>query len=41
VLAFMPDGLKTEEAGAALNREPIAVPKGYLCAQPSLRSFGV
>lgn len=37
----MLDGFKTEEVGAALNREGIAVRSGHHCAQPSLRRFGV
>jgi cysteine desulfurase/selenocysteine lyase len=35
------DGFKTEEVGAGLNREAIAVRCGHRCAQPSLRRFGV
>jgi cysteine desulfurase / selenocysteine lyase len=35
------EGFKTEEVGAALNREGIAVRSGHHCAQPSLRRFGV
>jgi cysteine desulfurase / selenocysteine lyase len=41
VLSFVLDGFKTEEVGAALNREGIAVRSGHHCAQPSLRRFGV
>jgi cysteine desulfurase/selenocysteine lyase len=41
VISFVLDGFKTEEVGAALNREGIAVRSGHHCAQPSLRRFGV
>ena len=41
VLSFVLDGFRTEEVGAALNREGIAVRSGHHCAQPSLRRFGV
>ncbi len=41
VFSFVLDGFKTEEVGAALNREGIAVRSGHHCAQPSLRRFGV
>jgi cysteine desulfurase / selenocysteine lyase len=41
VLSFVLGGFKTEEVGAALNREGIAVRSGHHCAQPSLRRFGV
>ncbi|HEU5340795.1 family 2A encapsulin nanocompartment cargo protein cysteine desulfurase [Edaphobacter sp.] len=41
VLSFVLDGFKTEEVGAALNREGIAVRSGHHCAQPSLRRMGV
>jgi cysteine desulfurase / selenocysteine lyase len=41
VLSFVLDGYRTEEVGAALNREGIAVRSGHHCAQPSLRRFGV
>jgi len=40
VLSFVLDGYKTEDVGAALNREGIAVRSGHHCAQPSLRRFG-
>jgi cysteine desulfurase / selenocysteine lyase len=40
VLSFVLDGFKTEEVGAALNREGIAVRSGHHCAQPTLRRFG-
>lgn len=41
VLSFTLAGFKTEEVGAALNREGIAVRSGHHCAQPILRRFGV
>jgi cysteine desulfurase/selenocysteine lyase len=41
VMSFVLDGFKTEEVGAALNREGIAVRSGHHCAQPTLRRFGV
>jgi len=41
VLSFVLDGYRTEEIGAALNREGIAVRSGHHCAQPILRRFGV
>jgi cysteine desulfurase / selenocysteine lyase len=41
VLSFVLNGFKTEEVGAALNREGIAVRSGHHCAQPTLRRFGV
>lgn len=41
VLSFVLDGFRTEEVGAALNREGIAVRSGHHCAQPTLRRFGV
>jgi len=41
VMSFVLDGFKTEEVGAALNREGIAVRSGHHCAQPILRRFGV
>jgi len=41
VLSFVLNGFRTEEVGAALNREGIAVRSGHHCAQPSLRRFGV
>jgi cysteine desulfurase/selenocysteine lyase len=40
VLSFVLDGYKTEDVGAALNREGIAVRSGHHCAQPTLRRFG-
>jgi cysteine desulfurase / selenocysteine lyase len=41
VLSFVLDGFRTEEVGAALNREGIAVRSGHHCAQPALRRFGL
>jgi cysteine desulfurase/selenocysteine lyase len=41
VLSFVLDGHKTEDVGAALSREGIAVRAGHHCAQPILRRFGV
>jgi cysteine desulfurase/selenocysteine lyase len=41
VLSFVLDGYKTEQVGAALNKEGIAVRSGHHCAQPILRRFGV
>jgi len=41
VLSFVFAGYKTEEVGAALNQEGIAVRSGHHCAQPILRRFGV
>jgi cysteine desulfurase/selenocysteine lyase len=41
VLSFVLSGYKTEEVGAALNKEGIAVRSGHHCAQPILRRFGV
>jgi cysteine desulfurase / selenocysteine lyase len=41
VLSFVLDGFQTEEVGAALNREGIAVRSGHHCAQPTLRRFGL
>jgi cysteine desulfurase/selenocysteine lyase len=40
VLSFILDGYRTEDVGAALNREGIAVRSGHHCAQPTLRRFG-
>jgi cysteine desulfurase/selenocysteine lyase len=40
VMSFVLDGYKTEDVGAALNREGIAVRSGHHCAQPTLRRFG-
>lgn len=41
VASFVLEGYKTEEVGAELNREGIAVRSGHHCAQPILRRFGV
>ncbi len=41
VLSFNLHGYKSEEVGAALNQEGIAVRSGHHCAQPILRRFGV
>ncbi|WNV04764.1 family 2A encapsulin nanocompartment cargo protein cysteine desulfurase [Candidatus Methylospira mobilis] len=41
VLSFVLDGYKSEEIGATLNREGIAVRSGHHCAQPILRRFGL
>jgi cysteine desulfurase/selenocysteine lyase len=41
VLSFVLDGHKTEDVGAALSREGIAVRAGHHCAQPILRRFGL
>jgi len=40
VLSFVLEGHRTEDVGAALNREGIAVRSGHHCAQPTLRRFG-
>jgi cysteine desulfurase/selenocysteine lyase len=41
VLSFTLKGYQTEEVGAALNKEGIAVRSGHHCAQPILRRFGL
>ena len=41
VLSFTLHGFKSEEVGAALNSDGIAVRSGHHCAQPILRRFGV
>lgn len=41
VLSFVLDGYRSEDVGAALNREGIAVRSGHHCAQPILRRFGL
>lgn len=41
VLSFTLQGFQTEEVGAALNKEGIAVRSGHHCAQPILRRFGL
>jgi cysteine desulfurase/selenocysteine lyase len=41
VLSFILDGKRTEDVGAALDQDGIAVRSGHHCAQPILRRFGV
>ena len=41
VLSFVLDEVRTEDVGAALSREGIAVRAGHHCAQPILRRMGV
>ena len=41
ILSFVVDGCRSEDIGAALDREGIAVRSGHHCAQPILRRFGV
>jgi cysteine desulfurase/selenocysteine lyase len=41
VLSFIMEGQRTEDVGAALDREGIAVRSGHHCAQPILRRFGL
>ncbi|HEY3807693.1 MAG TPA: family 2A encapsulin nanocompartment cargo protein cysteine desulfurase [Kofleriaceae bacterium] len=41
VLSFVLDGHRTEDVGAALDQEGIAVRSGHHCAQPILRRFGL
>ena len=41
VLSFVLDDVRTEDVGAALNQEGIAVRSGHHCAQPILRRMGV
>ncbi|MFT3959890.1 family 2A encapsulin nanocompartment cargo protein cysteine desulfurase [Propionivibrio sp.] len=41
VISLVLDGFKTEEVGAHLAREGIAVRAGHHCAQPILRRFGL
>ncbi|MDO9237287.1 MAG: family 2A encapsulin nanocompartment cargo protein cysteine desulfurase [Aquabacterium sp.] len=41
VMSFTLQGYKTEDVGAALNKEGIAVRSGHHCAQPILRRFGL
>jgi cysteine desulfurase/selenocysteine lyase len=41
VLSFVLDGFRSEDVGAALDEEGIAVRSGHHCAQPALRRFGV
>jgi len=41
VLSFVLDDVRTEDVGAALNQDGIAVRSGHHCAQPILRRMGV
>ncbi len=41
VLSFVLEGYKTEEVGALLNQDGIAVRSGHHCAQPILRRLGL
>ena len=41
VLSFVLDGQRTEDVGAALDKDGIAVRGGHHCAQPILRRFGL
>jgi cysteine desulfurase / selenocysteine lyase len=41
VMSFVLDEYRSEDVGAALNRQGIAVRAGHHCAQPILRRFGV
>jgi cysteine desulfurase / selenocysteine lyase len=41
VLSFVLDGIRTEDVGAALDQEGIAVRSGHHCAQPILRRYGL
>src|SRR6202167_5879866 len=41
VMSFVLDGFRSEDVGAALNRQGIAVRAGHHCAQPILRRLGV
>jgi cysteine desulfurase/selenocysteine lyase len=41
VLSFVLDGQRTEDVGAALDKEGIAVRSGHHCAQPILRRYGL
>jgi cysteine desulfurase/selenocysteine lyase len=41
VLSFVIDGYRTEDVGAALAHEGIAVRAGHHCAQPIVRRFGL
>jgi cysteine desulfurase / selenocysteine lyase len=41
VLSFVLDDVRSEDVGAALNQEGIAVRSGHHCAQPILRRMGV
>ncbi len=41
VISFVLDGIRTEDVGAALDLEGIAVRSGHHCAQPHPRRFGL
>ena len=41
VISLVLDGCRSEDVGAALDREGIAVRSGHHCAQPILRRFGL
>jgi len=41
VMSFVIDGVRTEDVGAELNQEGIAVRAGHHCAQPILRRYGL
>jgi cysteine desulfurase/selenocysteine lyase len=41
VMSFVIDGYRTEDIGAALAKEGIAVRAGHHCAQPILRRYGL
>jgi cysteine desulfurase/selenocysteine lyase len=41
VISFVLDGHRTEDIGAALDKDGIAVRSGHHCAQPILRRFGL
>ena len=41
VLSFVLDGHRTEDVGAALDQDGIAVRSGHHCAQPILRRYGL
>ncbi len=41
VLSFVLDGFSSQDVGAALDREGIAVRAGHHCAQPALRRYGL
>jgi cysteine desulfurase/selenocysteine lyase len=41
VLSFVLNGFRSEDVGAALDQEGIAVRSGHHCAQPALRRYGL
>jgi cysteine desulfurase/selenocysteine lyase len=41
VMSFTLDDFRSEDVGAALDRDGIAVRSGHHCAQPALRRFGL